>query len=438
MSGFPGSQSSIVHDDSPTTTYRQEAGYQHRESPIYSRSDGQTISHSNDHHHISEFLHQTESASVASPSMLSLTTPLSVAPSSSASTYRPTLADAINELTLSDFTTGGADIFGDLPIIPSSVTSHQSGLTVPQTSRSITRATLHSSNRGIYTRHFFPPQIPVRVYFLNRKFRRRKGVIGAIMRWRIRIEEAYRGSFSEYGISLTPGYHMSEDMGNPLCLVGQQVNGEGIFFTFPVRHSPAWQEQNVRDAGDANQALAPCYLPLAISRPPRVGGFLHPHCYGVPGHIDTCKRSQKAHYLVLHTLKGDGAVLCQSHAAALYHGPPASHFSRGGNIAMKGFATEGELLSSARLITPTVVKIPALVPYILEQLKCLDMVEESDTNGIIHDPVRIDGTHIGRNCPRLFGYNPESQEETIWQTPSDTAIAPSQIISVDLSRAAEP
>jgi hypothetical protein len=111
------------------------------------------------------------------------------------------------------------------------------------------------------------------------------------MRWRIRIEEAYRGSFSEYGISLTPGYYMFEDMGNPICIVGQQSNGEGTFFTFPVRHSPAWQEQNVRDAGDANQALAPCYLPLAISRPPRVGGFPHPHCNGVPGHIDTCKRS---------------------------------------------------------------------------------------------------------------------------------------------------
>jgi hypothetical protein len=85
------------------------------------------------------------------------------------------------------------------------------------------------------------------------------------------------GSFLEYGISLTLGLYIFEDMGNPLCLVGQQTNGEGIFFTFRVRHSPAWKDQNVRDAGDANQPLAPCYLPLAISRPPPQGRrFLAP------------------------------------------------------------------------------------------------------------------------------------------------------------------
>jgi hypothetical protein len=134
--------------------------------PLQMRSDGQT--NANDHRHIPEFLHQMESASVASPSMPSLTTLHLVASSSSPSTYRPTLADAIEELTLSDFTTGGADIFDAPPTIPSSVTSHQSGLTVPQTGRGLTRAPLHSSNHGLYTRHFFPPRIPVRVYFLNR------------------------------------------------------------------------------------------------------------------------------------------------------------------------------------------------------------------------------------------------------------------------------
>jgi hypothetical protein len=100
---------------------------------------------------------------------------------------------------------------------------------------------------------------------------------------------------------------------------------------------------------------------------------------------------------------------------------------------MKGFATERELLGSARLTTPTVVKTPALVPYIRAQLKSLEMAEESDLNGTIHDPVVIEGTRVDRHWPQLFGYNPESQAETVWRTPSDVSIAPSHIISVDLS-----
>jgi hypothetical protein len=156
-SGFPGSQSSIVRDDSATTSYTQGEGYHQRESPSYSQNDGQTAVQSDNHLHISEFLHPTESESIASPSMPALTTPLSAVSSSSASTYQPTLADVIDELTLSDYTTGDADIFGEAPAIPSSVTS---GLTVPQTGRGITRAPLHPLDRGMYTRHFFPPQIP--------------------------------------------------------------------------------------------------------------------------------------------------------------------------------------------------------------------------------------------------------------------------------------
>jgi hypothetical protein len=261
--------------------------------------------------------------------------------------------------------------------------------------------------------------------------------MGAVMRWRLRIEEAYLGAFSEYGISLTPGLYVFEDMGNPLCLVGQYPNGDGIFFTFPLRHSPAWASQQVPDASNATHSLTPCYLPLTISCPPHVGGFLHPHCYGgVPVHIDKCKRSHKAHYIVLHTFKGDGVMVCQLYAAALYRGQAASHFSRVGQIMMKGFSTKQAALQSVRLTTPSVVKTPSLVSYIQSQLEHLEMLEENDLHGIIHDPVTINGRSTGRTTPLLYTYNLESHDETLWEEPSDddeVSISPGHIIRVELS-----
>jgi hypothetical protein len=46
-------------------------------------------------------------------------------------------------------------------------------------------------------------------------------MMGAIMRWRLRIEEAYLGAFVEYSISPPPVYYTFENTGNPLCLVRQ-------------------------------------------------------------------------------------------------------------------------------------------------------------------------------------------------------------------------
>jgi hypothetical protein len=361
---------------------------------------------------ISAFLQQS-SATASSLPMPSLTTPQDINISSS-STYHPTLADAIDELTLSTAERGGPpdpiwptiahpDNVSSLSAAPSPL-APQDTITVPQTGRRLIRAPSQPADRRAFTRDSFPTQIPIRVYFLCRQYRRRKGIMGAITSWRLRIEEAYLGAFAEFDISIPPRYYVFEDLGNPLCFVGRGINGDGILFTFPLRHSPAWRANNIKDGGDASQALFPCYLPLAISRPPRVGGFLHPHCYGVPGHINSCKRSNQPFYLVLHTFEGDGVVLCQSWASALYRGRAASHFSRGGQITMKDFPTEMAVLEAARLTTPTVVKVPELVPYIRSQLEHLEMVDDMDLQGVIHDPIVINNQPIGRTTPQLYSY----------------------------------
>jgi hypothetical protein len=227
-----------------------------------------------------------------------------------------------------------------------------------------------------------------------------------------------------------------EDLGSPLCLIDQKPDGESILYTFPIRHSPAWRDQQVPDAGSPSSIMMPCSLPLAISCPPRVGGFLHPHCYGVPGHINTCKKSQRPYYLVRHTFEGGGTVICRSWASAYYYGRATSHFSRGGPITMKSHLTDRDVLQAARLTTPTVVKRPIIIPYLREQLACLDMLDEDDLDGTVHDPVTISGQVTGHTVPRLFSY----KVETLWQAPGDATgphfqvpIAASLIVGVGLT-----
>jgi hypothetical protein len=336
LSGFPASQSSIAGSDpsSNGTTEYSEAGR------------GRTFLTTQDHRDLQAFLrpgdtispleHPSASAS-ESTSMPSLTTPIPSPQSSS--TYIPTSADEIEALTLSAGPDPPPISFASNPV-PSETSSFgpRSG-SAPPTAPGITHVPASPLDRVAYTRHHFPARVPIRVYFLSHQFSRRQGLRGVITRWRLPIEEAYSGAFPEFGISIMPGHYVFEDLGNPLCLIGRTSTSEGILFTFPLRHSPVWGEQNIPDVGSPLSIPRPCYLPLTLSRPPRVGGFLHPHCYGVPGHLDTCKWSLQPFYRVLHTFEGDGTLICSSWAAAHYRGRSASHFSRGGQITMKGFPT---------------------------------------------------------------------------------------------------
>jgi hypothetical protein len=378
--------------------------------------------------------------------MPSLTAPAQAdSTSSTSSPYFPTWSPTMDNLTLSDAGPPGVtpSWIGLGPPVDTvssfsadtTQLSHGTGITVPQTGRRLTRAPLNPADRAAFTRAHFPARIPIRVYYICRQFRRRKRVLGGIICWRLRVEEAYPGAFEEHGISISPGLYIFKDLGNPLCFAGTRIGGESILFTFPILHSPIWTTQRISDPSSPNAILTPCYLPLAISRPPRVGGFLHPHFYGVPGHLDTCKQSHQAYYLVMHTFEGGGTVICRSWASAYYQGRAASHFSRSGPITMKGHYTENAVLASVQLTTPSVVKRPEVVPYLHDQLAYFDMLENPDIPGTIHDPVTIDGRTIERTSPQLFRYNPESHSETLWAGPDgpNTTISASYIVAVDLT-----
>jgi hypothetical protein len=81
--------------------------------------------------------------------------------------------------------------------------------------------------------------------------------------------------------------------------------------------------------------MDPCWLHVTQSCAPCVGGYLHPHCYGVPGDIDTCRQSRRGLYMPTSVFAQDGVVICRSWAAATYKGRAASYFStKGGAVVL--------------------------------------------------------------------------------------------------------
>jgi hypothetical protein len=75
----------------------------------------------------------------------------------------------------------------------------------------------------------------------------------------------YRGSLSRLlrrvrHCNHSRAIHFRRHGESPL-LRGASPEREDIFFTFPIRHSPAWAAQQVPDVSDANYPLTPCYPP---------------------------------------------------------------------------------------------------------------------------------------------------------------------------------
>jgi hypothetical protein len=108
-----------------------------------------------------------------------------------------------------------------------------------------------------------------------------------------------------------------------------------LYFTFPAALSQEWTRQGIYAPGSSRplqllDRLSPAFLPCFVSRGPRVGGFLHPTCYGVPGTNDTTKASRQPVYVPTTVLADDGLVLTESYAAAYYRGRTASYLAGGG------------------------------------------------------------------------------------------------------------
>jgi hypothetical protein len=88
----------------------------------------------------------------------------------------------------------------------------------------------------------------------------------------------------------------------------------------------AWTQQRLPTPVTYLSALTPGYLHVQQSRGPRIGGFLHPYCYNVPGEFDKCKSSRHVVYMPTSVFEEDDVIVSSSWAAAAYRGRAASWF----------------------------------------------------------------------------------------------------------------
>jgi hypothetical protein len=184
-----------------------------------------------------------------------------------------------------------------------------------------------------YSRAHLPSHLLVHVIFL-RPYQPAcvQGFRGQVTRWLLRLAETSLGTFAQWQIALALGDYIFEDFGNALTIVAQKPGTKAILLSFPVTTSQAWGLQgiyrnNVPWTLELLDHLESCILPCFVSRGPRVGGFLHPACYGIPGDNDNTKGSCQAFYVPTTIFEGNGLVITTSHSAAYYRGRAASYFA---------------------------------------------------------------------------------------------------------------
>jgi hypothetical protein len=230
---------------------------------------------------------------------------------------------------------------------------------------------------------------------------------------------------------LTPGDYLFEDFGNAFTIIAQRSGEAVILLSFPIATSMVWVHQGVFSNGVSRPLqlidhLEQCYLPCFVSRGPRVGGFLHPSCYGIPGANDTTKASRQAFYVPTTVFDGDGLIITSSYAAAYYRGRAASFLSRGG-IAnpVRAFATQAAAKAFFRNTAPQTVVLPSVVPYIQSQLEHLDLFDDTDGGPSPYDPITAGTTIVGRNTPALYKFDGDLRTTDVWKpSPPPTPYIP--------------
>jgi hypothetical protein len=215
------------------------------------------------------------------------------------------------------------------PSLVSTDRSDDSFLTIPDSGRQIHITPTQSKDRYTFDPGLHTKQFPVKVYFLKRYVHHRSpGRNGNVFRWHLRIEEGFPRAFTQWQISIAHGEYIFEDFGNSFVILGQKVGSEPVLFTFPISLSDAWASQGIHNNGrqcplQYSDVLRPCYLSCMVTRGPRVGGFLHPACYSVPGsHTSSDKKSHQNYYVPTAVFQDDGLIITQAYATAFF---PGSH-----------------------------------------------------------------------------------------------------------------
>lgn len=323
------------------------------------------------------------------------------------------------------------------PSLTHTDTSDASCLTIPELSNRIHITPTQPRDRYTFDPGLLTPKFPVKVFFIKRFVHHRSpGRNGSIFRWHLRLEEAFPRAFARWQIALSPGEYLFEDFGNSLVILGQKHGTEPILFTFPVASNTAWPLQGIHRNGRArpleySDLLTPCYLHCTLSRGPRLGGFLHPSCYGIPGeHASVNKKSHQNYYVPTSVFQNDGLIITESYATAFFRGCAAS----GVGNPLKAFHTLTEAKAHLRRCAPQTVSLPALVPYISSQLEQFDLLDDGDGAPSPLDPITVAGQIRGRQTPMLYPATGDFQTQSPW----DPTPRYSPLVSVPSSHSTSP
>jgi hypothetical protein len=227
---------------------------------------------------------------------------------------------------------------------------------------------------------------------------------------------------------LTPGDYIFEDFGNAFTIIAQRSGEAAILLSFSIGAHQGVFSNGIPRSLQLIDLLKQCYLPCFVSRGPRVGGFLHPSCYGIPGANDTTKASHQAFYVLTTVFNGDGLIITSSYAAAYYCGRAASFLSRGG-IAnpVRAFATQAAAKAFFRDNAPQTVVLPSVVPYIQSQLEHLDLFDDTNGGPSPYDSITVGTTTVGRNTPALYKFDSDLHTTGVWKP----SLPPTPYIPVD-------
>jgi hypothetical protein len=81
---------------------------------------------------------------------------------------------------------------------------------------------------------------------------------------------------------------------------------------------------------------------------------------------------------------------------------------------VRAFATKSAAKEFFQNASPPAVILPAVVPYIHQQLEYLDLYQDLGGGVSPHDPIRVDGFMIGRNTPALYPFEGEIHQKDPW------------------------
>ena len=265
------------------------------------------------------------------------------------------------------------------------------------------------------------PEIPMKIKVLSRRMHTRKKSLstrGTTIRWTLRMEESKPGSFDRWQIMFVPGgEYIFESFHNNLVILGQCGLSPVYCFSFDLDQATAWAQQGLNMPLSRTACVSPAYITPYLYRGPRVGGFLHPIFYGVPGNHSqgNCASSGRVIYVPGNVFDDDGGIMINSYAGAYFCGRSGQFGAIWSQGVCRKFDTIGQARRHLHECPPVSAPQPAIVPYLAHQLMGFDIFTAADKQGVLPDLMTgDDNLPYGRTTPMLYPYLGDKRTNIPW------------------------